>query len=58
MNFIITQELAQALVNYLQVKPFQEVHDLIGRLQKLNPHDSALDKMVLEETTETEQHAN
>lgn len=35
MNFIISQELAQELLNYLATKPFQEVFQLINKLQQL-----------------------
>ena len=35
MNFLISQELAQELLNYLATKPFQEVFQLIQKLQTL-----------------------
>lgn len=37
MEYRISGETAQALVNYLQSKPFIEVHELIGLLLKLEP---------------------
>ena len=33
----ISKELAQALLNYLQTKPFAEVHALIAELLKCEP---------------------
>jgi hypothetical protein len=36
-EFKISQELAQALLNYLQTKPYAEVHALIGGLLRLEP---------------------
>lgn len=35
MKFEISQELVQAIANYLQTKPFQEVHQLIAALSQL-----------------------
>lgn len=35
MNFLISQEFAQELLNYLATKPFQEVFQLINKLQQL-----------------------
>lgn len=35
MNFLISQDLAQELLNYLATKPFQEVFQLINKLQQL-----------------------
>lgn len=35
MKFIIGHELAQAILNYLQTKPYAEVSVLIGELIKL-----------------------
>jgi hypothetical protein len=40
MNFIIGHELAQAILNYLQTKPYAEVNVLIRELIKLQPLDS------------------
>jgi hypothetical protein len=35
MTFLISQEFAQELLNYLATKPFQEVFQLINKLQQL-----------------------
>lgn len=35
MEFKITSEVAQEILNYLWTKPFIEVHKLIGELTKL-----------------------
>jgi hypothetical protein len=37
MNYIITQELAQAILNYLSKRPYEEVFRFINELQKLTP---------------------
>lgn len=37
MDFKISAQLAQAIVNYLQTKPFGEVHELIKALIALEP---------------------
>jgi hypothetical protein len=36
-EFKINQELAQALLNYLQTRPYAEVHGLIAALLRLEP---------------------
>ncbi len=35
MNLIITQELAQKILNYLTEKPFKEVFQLVNELSQL-----------------------
>lgn len=42
MNLIISQELAQAILNYLTTRPYIEVFRFIDQLQKLSPEQ--LDK--------------
>ena len=37
MKFEITQDLAQALLNYLAKKPYRETFQLIAEIQKLKP---------------------
>jgi len=37
MEYKISRELAEALINYLASKPFKEVNGLIGLLGKLQP---------------------
>ena len=37
MNYIISQELAQALLNYIVTKPYAEVFQLVQQLQALKP---------------------
>jgi len=37
MEFKISQELAQALLNYLAEKPYKETFMLVAELQKLQP---------------------
>lgn len=39
-NIIITQELAQAIINYLQTRPFIEVYQLIDGLLKASQTQS------------------
>lgn len=39
-TFVISQELLQALANYLATKPYQEVFLLIEALQKLTQSDN------------------
>ena len=47
MNLEISHQLAVAILNYLQTKPYNEVHVLIAELTKLKqlpPPDQAGDK--------------
>jgi hypothetical protein len=37
MNFEISKELAQAILNYLITKPYVEVSTLIEELKKIKP---------------------
>lgn len=37
MNLIISKELAQAIANYLQERPFKEVALLLQEMAKLKP---------------------
>ena len=37
MEYKISRELAEAVINYLASKPFKEVNGLIGLLGKLQP---------------------
>jgi len=50
MNFIIKQELAQAILNYLQTKPYAEVSGLIAELVKMEqfpkPEPQAVSEQV------------
>lgn len=40
MNFIINQQLAQALVDYLVTKPYYEVAHFVAALQQIKPAPS------------------
>lgn len=47
MNFVITDTLANAVLAYLQTKPYQEVAKLISELAQIKPvkeekHDVAI----------------
>ncbi len=44
MNYIISQELAQTLLNYIATKPYAEVFQLIGQLQALKPEKEPQEK--------------
>lgn len=37
VNLLLSQPLAQALVSYLETKPFREVHQLIGAIMCCPP---------------------
>lgn len=47
MNFSISDELLQSLVNYLATKPFHEVYDLMMSVQSLEqlPEAEATDEV-------------
>lgn len=40
MNLVISQQLAQATVDYLVKRPYGEVAGLIQQLTRLMPHDA------------------
>jgi hypothetical protein len=44
MEFIINEKLVNQILNYLAVKPFNEVHFLISEIQKIQPLDSDVQK--------------
>ena len=43
MNYVLTKEQLQALLNYLGTRPYIEVAKLIATLSQLKPDDSKKD---------------
>jgi len=41
MEFLVKEQLLQALLNYLATRPFNEVAGLITEMQKLKPQGEA-----------------
>ncbi len=44
MNYVISQELAQALLNYIVTKPYAEVFQFVQQLQALKPEKEPQEK--------------
>lgn len=47
MEFKISQELAQAILNYLAEKPYKETFMLIAELQKLTPVNNGSEPLAM-----------
>ncbi len=45
MEFIISKELAEKILQYLATKPFGEVYQLVGELQKITPMNEATNEV-------------
>lgn len=48
MDFIISQEIAQKVLDYLATQPYKEVHILVSRLMALSPLKEETPKDVKE----------
>jgi hypothetical protein len=50
-QYLLSEQLAQTLINYLAQKPFQEVYDLLVALQKLQPATPSVETKPAAEST-------